>query len=366
MSFGLEREVSPQQALERSMGAVLLGSLVALFLSGAVNMQVFLYAQLYPKDRLRLKIMVFVIWLLDTVHSVMAMLANWQYLIVHFGEWDNMDNITWSVAATVALTAFATFLVHCFFTHRIHTLSRHNWYITTPLVALALVRLISALISTSEMVRLHSFREFVDRYDYVFTLGLSTAASLDVLIAAGLCYFLRRGRSGFTSMDKIVDAITLYTIENGMLTCVTTVISLVCWLTMPTNLIFLGLHFAISKLYANSLLATLNARKSLLNKSQGSSAEREHHLPVIFPDSFARRTEFGTTWSRHRSHGEPAVGLQVNIQKSTRIQHDSDGEPSSAYPLEPNSPTHTARSDFDRHTGESVLKSPSPTFSPRE
>ncbi|KAI0829102.1 hypothetical protein BC628DRAFT_1362519 [Trametes gibbosa] len=362
MSFGLQLQVSPQQALERSMGAVLIGSLTALFLSGAVCMQVFLYCQLYPKDRTRIKVMVFFVWLLDTVHSIMAIVANWEYLIVHFGEWDNMDDITWSVAATVALTAFATFLVHCFFIHRIHTLSRHNWYITTPLVSLALVRLISALISTSEMARLRSFREFVDQYDYVFTIGLSTAASLDVLIATGLCYFLRRGRSGFTSMDKIVDAITLYTIENGMLTCITTVVSLICWLTMPTNLIFLGLHLAISKLYANSLLATLNARKSLLNKSQGSSAERDHHLPVIFPDSFARRTEFNAQWSRHRSQGDAAVGLQVSIQKTTRVEHDSDGEPSSAYPLEPHSATHT-RSDFDRTT-ETVLKSPSPTFLP--
>ena len=70
-------------------------------------------------------------------------------------------------------------------------------------------------------------------------------------------------------MDKIIDALTAYTIENGMLTCVTTVVALVCvrlalslqrdcaereahvlaaqWLSMPTNLIFLGLHFAISK-----------------------------------------------------------------------------------------------------------------------
>ncbi|KAI0640314.1 hypothetical protein C8Q77DRAFT_1085931 [Trametes polyzona] len=358
--FGLERAVTPQKALEHSMGAVLIGSLIALFLSGAVCMQVFLYCQLYPRDRLRIKLMVHRLLtscasarLLDTVHSAMAITANWQYLIVHFGDWDNMDDITWST--TVALTALITFLVHCFFTHRIHTLSRQNWYITTPLVALALVR----LVSTSEMIRLHSFAQFVERYDYVFTIGLSTAASLDVLIAAGLCYFLRRGRSGFTSMDRIVDAITLYTIENGMLTCITTVISLICWVSMPTNLIFLGLHFAISKLYANSLLATLNARKSLLNKSQGSSNERDHPLPVIFPDSFGRRTEVNTQWSRRSQGlgplGETGTRLQVNIQKSTHVEHDTDGEPSTPLPL------HTSTSESDGERAE-IVKSPSGSF----
>ncbi|KAI0370123.1 hypothetical protein BV20DRAFT_995821 [Pilatotrama ljubarskyi] len=349
MPFGLEREVTPQKALEHSMGAVLIGSLIALFLSGAVSMQVFLYCQLYPRDRVRIKLMVAFVWLLDTLHSAMAITANWQYLIVHFGDWDNMDDITWSVATTVALTALITFLVHCFFTHRIHTLSRQNWYITVPLVGLALVRLVSALISTSEMIRLHSYAQFVAQYDYVFTIGLSTAASLDVLIASALCYFLRRGRSGFSSMDKIVDAITLYTIENGMLTCITTVISLICWVSMPTNLIFLGLHFAISKLYANSLLATLNARKSLLNKSQGSS-DRDHPLPVLFPDSFGRRTDLNTQWSHQRSQGENGARLQINIQKT--VERETD-EPNSAFPLAPDSPGNSASSgerDVAKHS----------------
>ncbi|OSD01128.1 hypothetical protein PYCCODRAFT_1468825 [Trametes coccinea BRFM310] len=350
-------EVSRQKALEHSMGAVLVGSLVALFLSGAVWMQVFLYIQLYPRDRPRIKFMVFLVWVLDTIHSAMAITANWQYLILHFGDWDIIDSITWSIATTVALTALITFFVHCFFIHRIHTLSRQNLYIAVPLVALALVRLVSALISTSEMIRLNSFAQFVYRYDYVFTIGLSTAASLDILIAGALCYFLRRGRSGFSGMDKIVDAITLYTIENGLLTCITTVVSLICWVSMPTNLIFLGLHFAISKLYANSLLATLNARKSLLNKSQGSSAERDHPLPILFPDSFQRRTDFRSQWSHTRSQGETGTRLEVNIQKT--VERDIEIEPNSAFPLvvSPASPPTTGS-----QTNIDVVKSPQGSF----
>ncbi|KAI8980616.1 hypothetical protein BD414DRAFT_579485 [Trametes punicea] len=332
-SAGIVLAVTRQKALEHSMGAVLVGSLIALFLSGAVWMQVFLYCQLYPRDRARIKLMVFVVWLLDTIHSAMAITANWQYLILHFGDWDIIDNITWSAATTVALTALITFFVHCFFIHRIHTLSRQNWYITGALVALALVRLVSALVSTSEMIRLHSYAQFVAKYDYVFTIGLSTAASLDILIAGGLCYLLRRGRTGFTGMDKIIDAITLYTIENGMLTCVTTVVSLICWVSMPTNLIFLGLHFAISKLYANSLLATLNARKSLLNKSQESS-DRDHPLPILFPDGFGRRTDFRSHWSHQRSQGGTGTRLEVSVQKTVERDIDIE-EPNSAFPLAP-------------------------------
>ncbi|KAI1786831.1 hypothetical protein LXA43DRAFT_752757 [Ganoderma leucocontextum] len=308
-------DVDLHRQLAESLGAVLIGSLIGLFLSGAVAMQVFLYYQLYPKDMLRIKLMVLVIWVIDALHSIMTMIANWKYLIGQFGEWDTTDEITWPIAVSVAFTASITFFVHCFFIHRIFNLSRKNYYITIPLLMLALIRLIVACISTSEMIRIKSYSGFVHGYGYVFTIGLSTAASLDVFITVALCYYLRRGRSPFGSMDRIVDAITLYTIENGMLTCVTTIASLICWLTMPTNLIFLGLHFAISKLYANSFLATLNARRSLLNKSAGSSGD--HPLPVLFPSSFQRRATGMGPWPQ-RSQTE--TRLQVTVEKT--IHHD--------------------------------------------
>ncbi|KAI0756068.1 hypothetical protein C8Q80DRAFT_1264175 [Daedaleopsis nitida] len=321
-----EREVDLHTQLAHSMGAVLIGSLIALFLSGAVWMQVFLYWQLYPKDNIRIKAMVMFAWVLDTLHSIMTMVANWQYLIVDYGRWDTIDHITWSIAVSVALTASITFFVHCFFIHRIYSLSRRNYFIAAPLVLLALVRLVAASISTSEMINLKSYAGFVQGYDFVFTIGLSTAASLDVFITIGLCYYLRRGRTGLGSMDRIVDSITLYTVENGMLTCLTTSVSLICWLTMPTNLIFLGLHFAISKLYANSFLATLNSRKSLMNKSQASSGD--YPLPVRFPSSFRSRGGNGaaTAWS-HRSQVE--TQLQVTVEKTVHHAVDVDPEPSS-------------------------------------
>ncbi|KXN87274.1 hypothetical protein AN958_09006 [Leucoagaricus sp. SymC.cos] len=64
-------------------------------------------------------------------------------------------------------------------------------------------------------------------------------------------------------MVRLVNTITLYTLENGALTFFTATASLICWLAMPENLVFFGLHFVIGKLYANSLLASLNVRREL-------------------------------------------------------------------------------------------------------
>ncbi|KAF7428644.1 hypothetical protein PC9H_007871 [Pleurotus ostreatus] len=96
--------------------------------------------------------------------------------------------------------------------------------------------------------------EYVPQWS--FTLGLALSCALDIIITASLCYFLLRNRKQTSSMNHVIDSLMLYAFENGSLTCAATVMSMICWLTMPSNLVFMGIHFFISKLYANSLLAT--------------------------------------------------------------------------------------------------------------
>ncbi|THV01289.1 hypothetical protein K435DRAFT_836909 [Dendrothele bispora CBS 962.96] len=59
------------------------------------------------------------------------------------------------------------------------------------------------------------------------------------------------------SESRLYQPITCF--ENG---AITTVATMLCWLAMD-NLVFLGLHFVISKLYAGSVLAVLNYRARL-------------------------------------------------------------------------------------------------------
>ncbi|KAH9019287.1 hypothetical protein EDB84DRAFT_622819 [Lactarius hengduanensis] len=209
--------------------------------------QTFLYFRLYPKDPAQIKFMVIGISLLDVTHAALMCAATWNYLVLNFGNEEIADRIPITIGLTVALTATITFLVQLFFSHRVFRLSRGNWFITAPLVTLSCVRLGAALVSTTEMGKLRSYHLFVENFGYVFTLGLSTACTVDIGITVAICYFLQTSRTGFGEMDHIIDTIMLYTFNTGALTCVTTVVSLICWLTMPRNLIFLGLHFAISK-----------------------------------------------------------------------------------------------------------------------
>jgi len=162
--------------------------------------------------------------------------------------------------------------------------SKRNWFITGAILFFAVGRLAAASVTTAEMVRLKTFTDFRHHYKWVFTLGLALSSAVDVLITGSLFYYLKQSKreSATRGLDQVIDSLIRYTFENGSLTAFATILSMICWITMPTNFIFMGLHFFISKLYANSLLVTLNTRKTLgRGRSMGGSSG-EHPMPAVF------------------------------------------------------------------------------------
>lgn len=273
--------------IARNHGALLLGGLVATGLSGVVVVQAIIYFKLYPLDSPILKALVLIIWSLDLTHSGLVCAAIWNYLIKDFGFANNINVIPLSLSLTIVFTAILTFLVHCFFAHRIFLLSKRNWYLTMPILLLATFRLCSACATSGEMIQLRMFSLFKAQFQWLFSLGLALSSIVDIQITISLFILLQNSRSRSLSLNHILDSLILYTFEIGSLTCAATIVSMICWLTMGNNRIFMGLHFVIGKLYANSLLASLNTRHDLRRQRHSS---RDVVIPALesprHPDLF--------------------------------------------------------------------------------
>lgn len=199
-------------------------------------------------------------------------------------------------------------------------LTKKDWRITGPILVLAVSRLCSACVAATEMIRIHSFEEFKPLL-WLVTLGLTLSSTVDILITIVLCYKLRSRRTESISMNSVIDSMILYTFENGLLTSAATVLSMICWVTMPWNRIWMGVYFMIGKLYANSLLANLNTRKHLREGRLQTTTSGDHILPVIFPDNFSGG-------SRRTSGKYPEMSarrdLQINVHKVVETRLDED------------------------------------------
>ncbi|KAG9308948.1 hypothetical protein JVU11DRAFT_11248 [Chiua virens] len=269
-------------------GPLILGGLIAFALSGCVSMQFIMYWRVYPDERWPTRSLVILTWLLDLCHSAFIGVAIWDSVIADYGNLQKLDFIPWSVGPAVESTATMTFLVQSFFAYRIYRLQsalrvmqNYKLIVAGPVFILAFIRLIAATVSMAEMLTLQSYAAFTQPFpSWVFTLGLVLSAFVDVVITTFLCHLFRSNRSRVLSTNRIMDILTFWTVQNGSMTCLGTIASLICWLAMPQNRIFLGLHFVMGKLYANSLLATLNARNTIRNSgSRMSSSSRTPRLP---------------------------------------------------------------------------------------
>ncbi|KAF5344459.1 hypothetical protein D9758_014128 [Tetrapyrgos nigripes] len=315
-----------------SYGALLLGGLMAYSFSGIVAVQSVVYFKLYPKDIGLLKALVSTVWILDLAHSAFIGFSLFYYFVTSWAVDSTIDDIAWSVALSVITTALQTVIAHCFFAHKIYRSSQKNLLLVVPILVLAFCRLIAASgthpVQISATIRLKISSPSYDSYysgngpcqallglhadvpggrflppytrnaklkyhcgsQWIFTTGLSLSSATDILIALSLFFLLQsmRKRIGTESsvMVQVVDTLTLYTLETGLLTCVLTTASLICWLIMPTNLVFLGLHFVIAKLYANSLLASLNTRKQLREMGPRISPWSDKTLPILSAEDF--------------------------------------------------------------------------------
>ncbi|KAH8831864.1 hypothetical protein DL96DRAFT_849957 [Flagelloscypha sp. PMI_526] len=261
--------------IETTYGSIMSGSLFAFGLSGVLTTQVAVYWKLYgdKEELLYRRILVIFVWLLDCAHSALIWAACWFYFVTHFTNKAKLDFLPTQVALTVVSTAIQTMIYHFHFASKIHVASKRNWLVTGPIVFLAFARLVAASVSTSEMIKLKAYSAFAQVYPgWVFTLGLSLSSGVDILVSGWMCYFLwkLKAKSTLTKTVQMVDNLILYTLENGAATCLFTTASLVCWLCMPYNLVFLGLHFVIGKLYANSLVASLITRKVFQMRSGGA------------------------------------------------------------------------------------------------
>jgi len=251
-----------------TVGAAFAGCMMAVALSAILGFQTFLYFQIFPGDAKRYKLLVGWIWMLDAAHTLTICVSVWSYAITHFGDTDYPKQIVPSLAATVAFTAITTLSVNIFYGWRIHKMSKANWWLTGPILLLAITRVALAFVTTTEMVLTKTFPAFAAGFNIVLTCGMSISAATDIVVSTARYYYLRNLKQGYTGTQEVVDAVVIFTINDGCLTCAVAIAAVIFLVRLPDNFIWLGIYFSIGKLFSNSLLATLNLRNWYRHRPQ--------------------------------------------------------------------------------------------------
>ncbi|KAF7328719.1 hypothetical protein MVEN_02500500 [Mycena venus] len=265
-----------------TIGALVCGAMVSIGLSAVVGFQTFLYFQLFPMDTLLYKTLVAWIWITDAGHTIAVCATVWEYVVLNFDNPAKLLEIAPGYPIHIILTVIATMNANLFYTWRIHRMSKQNWWISGPICMLCLTRtgpggIIHGLRNASLLIS-KKWDIVAANFKVVEICGWAVSGITDIVISTTRYYYLRDLKQGYMTTREMVDAVVIFTINDGLSTCAVVITVIICFMTMENNFIYIAVFFVLAKLFANSLLTTLNLRNWYRHRHRpmGISINRHH------------------------------------------------------------------------------------------
>ncbi|KAI6139611.1 hypothetical protein EDD17DRAFT_1770505 [Pisolithus thermaeus] len=264
-----------------------------------------------------MKLVVAAVWIFDTLHVSFVCHMLYYYLIVNYGVPASLEYIIWfaclfilkflsideNLQASVLANSIVSVLVQCFFARKIYYLCRRKlrWLVTAPIILLVLAR-IGFGIETLALMFVNDAVGFASSTRFYGSVPTASADPLaEVLITVSLCVLLydSGSRSTFPRTKRLVNTLIIYSVNRCLLILPVVIAELAMAITEQAAW-SMALNFIMGKLYANSLLASLNTRQHL--RSQESSVQPHQCDDVIRfakPRKFSEDVESSNNGGRH-------------------------------------------------------------------
>ncbi|KAI0325099.1 hypothetical protein GY45DRAFT_1375029 [Cubamyces sp. BRFM 1775] len=255
----------PVPKLDNTFGAVLLGTCFGLILYGLTSHQTYRYFRLYPNDVPIIKALVIVLMSLETFHTALCIHMCYYYLTTNYFNPLALLSGVWSLRLLPVVTGTVIFVCHGFYARRVYLIGGLYRPLVVVIAGFMLGELAFVIAATTESFVQATFAAW-ERYTWLISAGFGCAVGADLVLTTSLILVLHRSRTGFKSTDSMIDILIIYTINTGLLTGIFSLLSLIFAVVEPSNLIYVALNMVSTRSYANSVLAVLNSRRSLVER----------------------------------------------------------------------------------------------------
>ncbi|TDL16195.1 hypothetical protein BD410DRAFT_645099 [Rickenella mellea] len=246
--------------LGNTTGALFICLILSTFLLGMICLQTHNYYQKFPEDRAHVKCFVAFVLGLNAVNVALFSEGMYHYLIANFGNFEALAEPYTSLNVYSLLNSFITWMCQLYFAWRVWRLSSGNYFLTVAIICLTCMHLAFATREVAIGFKAQRFHLNLPNSEFLIGMTLGSTLACDVVITGSLCFFLNKGRTGFTRTDSLIKSLILYSLCTGLVTSMFAIVNIVAFFSMQSNLIHLGIYFLMGKLYTASLLATLNSR----------------------------------------------------------------------------------------------------------
>ncbi|KAF7331085.1 hypothetical protein MVEN_02448800 [Mycena venus] len=251
------------QQIASAAGPLLVGALVTWLLMGIYMKQAYFYFLTY-NDRGFIRGLVIVVTILEFVQWILSTMDSWYYLVTIWGNFGGFFIIPWEAAALVLLCGISSMIVQSFYAWQIWTLG-HSRFFNIAAILIEGVSLMQGFtaIAAAAFVLVNPTEGEVARRHVFFSTWLIGSFVTDTLISLCMLYILFRAKNTtpWKKSKVMFNKLIVNTVNTGSATSVVAAVTLALFNIFP-NVNYYGTpsNF-LQKLYAISLLASLNSRR---------------------------------------------------------------------------------------------------------
>ncbi|TFK49008.1 hypothetical protein OE88DRAFT_1646604 [Heliocybe sulcata] len=301
------------------LGPLLLGVLFNWALFGALVVQVWIYYLAFPNDRWIVKSVVFGSFIVELIQSIMIIKDAFRVMASGWGDPAQITVVGLLWFSVPFISVFSSWIAQLFYAWRIRVLSQ-NWILPITITALSLLQGACSWYTAIELKILNDFSLLQDKTYRVTSVWLGGTALCDLIIAASMIFYLHKSRTGFSRTDDIVQRLIRVTVETGLICTIIALIDLAVYVAYKDNNYHFTPVLTLSKLYANSLLASLNSRIRFSGGRFDDPNTNDHSLSVL--ESKNGVTVRGVSVNQlatgaQRRNGGVTGGIAVSISEET-------------------------------------------------
>ncbi|KAJ4496124.1 hypothetical protein C8J55DRAFT_11995 [Lentinula edodes] len=271
-----------------------LGYILSYFLSGILLVQLFLYyLSFHRTDPRQIIITVFAVFFVEFLSTVFATMIVIMALIVD--GFISYSIFLWGFKIVALLSGLAAFMVHAFYCWRIRILGGH-WGIIVVVIIISTYQCVMVSISGFGVLEngtgiLGAGTQTITDPKLLFinVSWLAGTSICDIIIATTILHLQHMIIKKHCTTDQLmgrVERVMSIAIDSGMITAIGAAMELLFFLVWRNSLIHFILFFTLPKLYANCLMATLNARLAVPGRGFRESAMYRARESLAIDDAF--------------------------------------------------------------------------------
>ncbi|KAF9255457.1 hypothetical protein L218DRAFT_912323 [Marasmius fiardii PR-910] len=253
----------------------------------------YIYYNAFPSDRRGIQAMVYGLYVVETVQTVMITWDAFQNFVFGFGQLAALEEVRLVWLDCCIIDGIVAFMVQTFYAYRIYVLSKLKLLLGI-IVSMALTQFGGA-IAAAETAK--AVGTFTNRQKGFIAVGvwLGGSAACDIAIAVSMIYIVRfhthsdhriarqqlsKYDAGIQDTRDTLKRIIRLTMETGILTATVATVDLIFFLISPESSYHMTPALVLAKLYSNSFMVIFNSRVEIVG-GRGHSTSNEKHAGIF-------------------------------------------------------------------------------------